>query len=107
MMLAVDVDKECATAITTDDQYLALNYVWGKAKSLCLQKANFKQLKRPGGLSKIFPKLPRTIQDAITFAKQLGARGIFGSTVSASCKTMKNTSPKSSTRWASYMGMHS
>lgn len=75
MMLTV-VDKECVTAITTDE-YLALSYVWRKAKTLCLQKANFKQLKRPGGISKIFPKFPRTIQDAITFAKQLGQRYIW------------------------------
>ncbi|KJZ67960.1 hypothetical protein HIM_12651 [Hirsutella minnesotensis 3608] len=77
MMLAVDVQKERIVAITANDEYLVLSYVWGKIKSLSLRKENFKNLQQPGGLSASFKHLPRTIQDAITVTKQLGHRYIW------------------------------
>lgn len=77
MMLAVDVEKECVAAITADDQYLALSYVWGKVMSFSLRKENFNELQRPGGLSKIFQELSRTIQDAIAITRHLGQRYIW------------------------------
>jgi hypothetical protein len=77
MMLAVDVQKERIVAITANDEYLALSYVWGKVKSFSLRKENFKKLQQPGGLSAIFKHLPRTIQDAILVTRQLGHRYLW------------------------------
>lgn len=48
-----------------------------ESKIVVLTEGQFQATQRPGGISKIFPKFPRTIQDAITFAKQLGQRYIW------------------------------
>lgn len=77
MMLAVDVTKERIAAITANDEYLALSYVWGKVKSFSLRKENFKKLQQPGGLSATFKLLPQTIRDAITVTRQLGYRYLW------------------------------
>jgi hypothetical protein len=77
MMLAINVQKEQIVAITANDEYLALSYVWGKVNSFTLRKENFKKLQQPGGLSAILKQLPRTIQDAILVTRQLGHRYLW------------------------------
>lgn len=48
-----------------------------ESKIVVLTEGQVQATQRPGGISKIFPKFPRTIQDTITFAKQLGQRYIW------------------------------
>lgn len=53
-------------------RYLALSYVWGKAKQFKTVKSNFQHLQQDGALLRVRDQLPQLINDAITFVADLG-----------------------------------
>lgn len=53
-------------------RYLALSYVWGKAKQFRTVKSNFQQLQQDGAFLRVRDQLPQLINDAITFVADLG-----------------------------------
>lgn len=77
LLLVIDVEKDCIVHPVEEFRYLALSYVWGKVDSVKLLKENFADLQEPSGVAKIFERLARTIQDAITLTKELGERYLW------------------------------
>ncbi|KAF4986249.1 hypothetical protein FDECE_16050 [Fusarium decemcellulare] len=71
-LLLIDVKRMCLFQCDQDRPYLALSYVWGKAKQFQTVKDNFQQLQQDGALLQIQDQLPRLINDAITFVADLG-----------------------------------
>ncbi|KAJ4124393.1 hypothetical protein NW754_000090 [Fusarium falciforme] len=53
-------------------RYLALSYVWGKAKQFRTVKSNFQELQQDGALLRVRDQLPQLINDAIAFVADLG-----------------------------------
>ena len=47
-LIAIDVVDECLVKITTNDQYIALSYVWGGLPGLQLLVSNRTELETPG-----------------------------------------------------------
>ena len=60
-----------------DARYLALSYVWGRAKVFRLTTANKSELENPGGLREVWDLLPLTIRDAIRVTSKLGCRYVW------------------------------
>ncbi|KAJ3538980.1 hypothetical protein NM208_g5667 [Fusarium decemcellulare] len=71
-LLLIDVKRMRLFQCDQDRPYLALSYVWGKAKQFQTVKSNFQQLQQDGALLKVRDQLPRLINDAITFVADLG-----------------------------------
>ncbi|KAI8660883.1 HET domain-containing protein [Fusarium keratoplasticum] len=53
-------------------RYLALSYVWGKAKQFTTVKSSFQELQQDGALLRVRDQLPQLINDAIAFVADLG-----------------------------------
>jgi hypothetical protein len=73
----IDVEKRCLEDVAEDGprKYLALSYVWGKAKMFCLTTANKSLLTCEGSLDA--ENVPLTISDAMLLTKKLGQRYLW------------------------------
>ncbi|KAK4949158.1 hypothetical protein LTR10_012531 [Elasticomyces elasticus] len=58
-------------------KYLALSYVWGRAKIFQLNTTNRGALERLGGLKTVWDELPLTIRDTIRVTSKLGYRYVW------------------------------
>jgi hypothetical protein len=70
----IDVERGCIFDAPEGCRYLALSYVWGRAKTLQLTKATYPQLTRDGGLS---TQVPATARDAMHLVKMLGEKYLW------------------------------
>ncbi|KAM7219753.1 Heterokaryon incompatibility protein (HET) domain containing protein, partial [Rhypophila decipiens] len=74
----IDVHDNCIIATMENVKYVALSYLWGLAVNLRLTTANYQDLvDRPGSLARYWSSLPRTIQDAVTFVRDIGERYLW------------------------------
>ena len=73
----IDVSKRYVVEPTDVPEYAALSYVWGLAKHFVLRYENFDILTQPGGLSDYYNDIPKTFNDAIELAAQLGFRYLW------------------------------
>ena len=73
----IDVDNMCITEAPEDCRYIALSYLWGSGPQQLFKTTseNLQRLSTPQGLQR--SDLPRTIQDAIDFAKVFGERYLW------------------------------
>lgn len=78
-LIAIDVVDECLVKITTNDQYIALSYVWGGIPGLQLLVSNRTELETPGRLSlKNCPgNIPPAIRSAMILVKQMDERYLW------------------------------
>ena len=58
-------------------RYIALLYVWGRAKIVKLLHSNIESLMRKNGLLEVVYALPQTIIDAIEVVKAMGERYLW------------------------------
>ena len=70
----IDVQDYCIKNVTesTNCRYIALSYVWGRAKMVKLLYSNMESLMRKNGLLEVVDRLPQTITDAIEVVKAMG-----------------------------------
>jgi hypothetical protein len=76
-MLLIDVEDECIVKSPARPRYAALSYVWGKTKSILLQRDNFASFQEPRSIANILNKLPQTVQDAMVLTRKLGYRYLW------------------------------
>lgn len=86
----VDVQEYCIKSVTesTTCRYIALSYVWGRAKMVKLLYSNMKRLMGRNGLFEVVHALPQTITDAIEVVKAMGERYLW---TDALCILQENT----------------
>ena len=86
----VDVQDYCIKSVTesTNCRYIALSYVWGRAKMVKLLYSNMESLMRKNGLLEVVSALPQTITDAIEVVKGMGERYLW---TDALCILQENT----------------
>ena len=96
----IDVQDYCIKSVTesTDCRYIALSYVWGRAKMIKLLYSNMESLMRKNGLLEVVHALPQTITDAIEVVKAMRERYLW---TDALCILQENT--KESLEQISYM----
>ncbi|CAF9941764.1 hypothetical protein IMSHALPRED_002885 [Imshaugia aleurites] len=96
----VDVQDYCIKSVTdsTNLRYIALSYVWGRAKMIKLLYSNMESLMRKNGLLEVVHALPQTITDAIEVVKGMGERYLW---TDALCILQENT--KEALEQISYM----
>ena len=96
----IDVQDYCIKSVTesTNCRYIALSYVWGRAKMVKLLYSNMKSLMRKNGLLEVLHSLPQTITDAIEVVKGMGERYLW---TDALCILQENT--KEALEQISYM----
>lgn len=73
----IDVFEKCVKLLRSEQEYVALSYVWGsmpQGRVQCL-KDNVERLSLLGALSEL--ELPRTIKDALMACQQLGFRFLW------------------------------
>lgn len=73
----VDVHQMCLTSLPHDRRYVALSYMWGIERRYTTTTRNIISHQEPGGLEKIFGRLPKVIQDAIQLVRSLGERYLW------------------------------
>ncbi|KAF2429486.1 HET-domain-containing protein, partial [Tothia fuscella] len=73
----LDLHQKCIVPASMHCRYLALSYVWGGVQGLRLTTINKNILFTPGGLDKVWQRLPRTIRDAIDCTIALHERYIW------------------------------
>ncbi len=73
----IDVQENCLTSFSQLERYLALSYVWGKAKSSHTTKANLHERLQHGSLSPAVQNLPTLIIDAMALTRGLGERYLW------------------------------
>ena len=86
----IDVEDYCIKSVTesTSCRYIALSYVWGRAKMVKLLYSNMESLMRKNGLLEVVHALPQTITDAIEVVKGMGERYLW---TDALCILQENT----------------
>ena len=86
----IDVQDYCIKSVTasTNCRYIALSYVWGRAKMAKLLYSNMESLTRKDGLLEVMDDLPQTITDAIEVVKAMGERYLW---THALCILQENT----------------
>ena len=75
-----DVEDCCVVNAPRGARYVALSYVWGKAKQLMLLETTFEELTSRGGLSHPRakkPDIPKTALDAMAITSSLGFRYLW------------------------------
>lgn len=70
----IDVLEKKLVKAESRDRYIALSYMWGKAKMSQANQKNAPFLEAPGGLSAYLDQIPRTIRDAMHVVSMLGER---------------------------------
>ncbi|RTE74076.1 hypothetical protein BHE90_011484 [Fusarium euwallaceae] len=71
-LILIDVKRMRLFKSDRHYRYLALSYVWGKAKQFKTLKSNFQQLQQDGALLRVRGQLPQLINDVIAFVANLG-----------------------------------
>ena len=96
----IDVQDYCIKSVTesTNCRYIALSYVWGRAKIVKLLYSNMESLMRKNGLLEVVHSLPQTVTDAIEVVKGMGERYLW---TDALCILQENT--KEALEQISYM----
>jgi len=69
-LVCIDVKNLCLCPIESEDEYIALSYVWGPNNYPRTTKGRVQEFSKPGAFSNI--SLPQTIADAIELTKDLG-----------------------------------
>jgi hypothetical protein len=67
----IDTWTMCIDEVPLGSKYLALSYVWGRIDNFMLTTKNVAELRKPGGLKRVWHGLPTTIRDAITLTSSL------------------------------------
>jgi hypothetical protein len=73
----VDVVRRCIIEAPPACRYLALSYVWGRARQVKLCKANRHILAQDSSLADTNTEIPATIMDALTLCENLGQRYLW------------------------------
>ncbi|RYP91357.1 hypothetical protein DL770_002497 [Monosporascus sp. CRB-9-2] len=73
----LDLELDCIVNVDEPPVYVTLSYVWGTAPVFKTTNENVKELAEPGGLRHFHEDLPRTIQDAIIVAREVGFRYLW------------------------------
>jgi hypothetical protein len=75
----IDVQEERLVQAKSNERYVALSYVWGKAVSLPLQTTvgNFQALKQHHAISPTNESIARVIRDAMQLVKSIGERYLW------------------------------
>lgn len=73
----IDVFRRCITVAPENCQYMALSYVWGAVDQPKLTVDILDELAEEGGLDTIWPKMPQTVRDAVTFCESLGEQCLW------------------------------
>jgi hypothetical protein len=76
-IILIDVQNFNLVIADTHARYVALSYVWGIGDHFRLTEASFDWLIEKGALREVYPLIPRTIQDAIQFTKDIGERYLW------------------------------
>jgi len=73
----IDVKEMCIVEASKGCRYITLSYLWGSSQKSMFKTTsdNLQRLSTPGGLEAA--NLPRTIQDAINFARVFGERYLW------------------------------
>ncbi|SPO01350.1 uncharacterized protein DNG_04026 [Cephalotrichum gorgonifer] len=71
-IMVIDVKRGCLVDIPFSNRYFAISYVWGREATFETLRGNVGGLRRPGGISEIRGKLPRTITDAMDLLLAIG-----------------------------------
>lgn len=73
----IDVREMRLSPLPKDKRYVALSYVWGLGDKFKTVSSNVRQLQEPGGIGKVFKRLPKTIREAIHLVKLLGEQYLW------------------------------
>jgi hypothetical protein len=96
-LVLIDLRRMCLVTLLCSTPYVALSYVWGKdflernPDSLLMNEQNLEHLKQPFALSRVYDKIPKTIQDAMKVAAHLGEKHLW---VDCLCVAQNATSDK-------------
>ncbi|KAK1827473.1 HET-domain-containing protein [Podospora conica] len=77
VMRLIDVKNRCLIETRRFLRYTTLSYVWGNTSSLRLTRANMPGLSEPGGISRRWTLVARTIRDAIDLVEKMGERFLW------------------------------
>ncbi|KAF2444472.1 HET-domain-containing protein, partial [Karstenula rhodostoma CBS 690.94] len=87
----IDVKEHRIVSGTFQDEYFALNYVWGGVKSLQATKENIGELEKSGAPLDRAAEIPASILDAMTFVAKMDVRYLW---VDALCIVQNNAKEK-------------
>ena len=73
----IDVVERRIVEVQMPTNYVALSYVWGGVPNFRLTTNNLPALSKPGAITKIWHRLPRTIRDAIEVTEGLKERYLW------------------------------
>ena len=73
----IDIKRECLIDMPSRTAYVALSYVWGGPQHFQNNRSRQRNLYNPGSITVEDEAIPRTIQDAIWLAAQLGAKYLW------------------------------
>jgi hypothetical protein len=73
--LVIDVTMDCLVNLPSDDDYVALSYVWGHTNNLTTVRSLVSEFWKPGAFK--IRKVPRTIRDAIDLIRALDFRYLW------------------------------
>lgn len=73
----IDVQRQCLIPAPKNCRYVALSYLWGRAKVFRALRKDYAQLTKDASLSSNNEDLPRTIRDAISLVSNIGERYVW------------------------------
>ena len=77
-LLVIDVNAMSLVLLPQRSKYVALSYCWGQSnRHFITTNSNVAELQAKGSLQRIFPLLPRTIQDAINCVREIGRKFLW------------------------------
>lgn len=77
----INVVTGCVEEVKMPCKYVALSYVWGGASSIKLTTRNQMAMSRPGVLTEVWERIPRTIKDAIKAVQELSEEYLWVDTL--------------------------
>lgn len=73
----IDVHQRCLVSAPAACRYIALSYVWGRAKVLQTTRSNVAALRKINGLDEFLQDIPATIADSIDLVAMIGERYLW------------------------------
>ena len=73
----IDVNQLCVAPGSSQCDYYALSYVWGRIETLHATQENLSDLQKQNSLRDLEDKLPQTIADAIALVRKLGRQYLW------------------------------
>lgn len=77
----IDINRKCIVKAPQGARYIALSYVWGKARQLHLTQSSVDELMTDGAITTHYHRLPSTVRDALTLCARLGERYLWVDTL--------------------------